>query len=256
MDVPRSADASWSLEGTSAELRSRIGLKVDAAHPDHGLRAQQAVGIPNATSLLCIRQENHGSSAVGWPLELGEVYIRGDDLIASYRPSPDSPFSPQLYWRAHPLSACEGVIESISLLVSFQTHLLDTHPRIEVSSHLDAEELIHLTADHNQVVNSGSLKGDSTIHPTGGISCIVHRPPNEDFSYAEFAAANDFSTLCVCDDDASAPHAWWEMFGEFLEKGVIRKARIHAAFIERATDIQIAAACCETIERSGLPLTT
>jgi hypothetical protein len=46
------------------------------------------------------------------------------------------------------------------------------------------------------------------------------------------------------------------MFSEFLEKGVIRKARVHSAFIERAKDIQIAAACCETIERSALPLTT
>jgi hypothetical protein len=187
---------------------------------------------------------------------LGEVYVRGDDLIASYRPSPDCPFSPQLYWRAHPLNACEGVVESASLLVSFQTHLLDTHPQIGVSSQLESEDLLHLTADSKQVVNAGALDERSVVHPSHGISCVVYRIAGETFSYAEFMAASDYRTLRVQHDLAGAPHACWQMFAEFLEKGVIRKARIYAAFIQRANDIQIAAACCEAIERSALPLTT
>jgi hypothetical protein len=48
----------------------------------------------------------------------------------------------------------------------------------------------------------------------------------------------------------------WRLFGEFLEKGVIRRARLHAAVLPRENDIETAAACCAAIDSLELPLTT
>src|SRR4051794_6716645 len=69
-------------------------------------------------------------TAAAWPLRAADVYIRGDDLVASYEPAADWPFSPQLYWQSGPLRQLDGVCASLSLLVSVQTQLLDTFPRI------------------------------------------------------------------------------------------------------------------------------
>jgi hypothetical protein len=57
-------------------------------------------------------------------------------------------------------------------------------------------------------------------------------------------------------DDQGISTAQWTLFAEFLEKGVIRRARLHSAFLRREHDLDIAAACCVTIERDSLPLTT
>ena len=48
----------------------------------------------------------------------------------------------------------------------------------------------------------------------------------------------------------------WRLFAEFLEKGVIRRARVHGAIVPRKNDIEIAAACCRAIDGLELPLTT
>jgi hypothetical protein len=48
----------------------------------------------------------------------------------------------------------------------------------------------------------------------------------------------------------------WRLFAEFLEKGVIRRARIHGAIVPRDNDVEIAAACCKAIDGLELPLTT
>ena len=48
----------------------------------------------------------------------------------------------------------------------------------------------------------------------------------------------------------------WELFAEFLEKGVIRRARLQSLFVPRENDVQLVAECCQSIEKRPLPLTT
>ena len=43
---------------------------------------------------------------------------------------------------------------------------------------------------------------------------------------------------------------------DFLEKGVIRRARVHAAVLPRENDVELALECCRAIENRPLPLTT
>ncbi len=47
----------------------------------------------------------------------------------------------------------------------------------------------------------------------------------------------------------------WELFAEFLEKGVIRRARLQSLFVPRENDVQLVAECCQAIEHRPLPLT-
>ena len=39
------------------------------------------------------------------------------------------------------------------------------------------------------------------------------------------------------------------MFADFLEKGVIRRARVHAAVLPRENDVELAIECCRAIEQ-------
>jgi hypothetical protein len=74
-------------------------------------------------------------------------------------------------------------------------------------------------------------------------------------SYVEIMPAGDFHALRLRNEGNGAAFEW-RLFDEFLEKGVIRRARVHAAIVPRESDIEIATACCNAIDGLELPLTT
>ena len=43
--------------------------------------------------------------------------------------------------------------------------------------------------------------------------------------------------------------AEWHLFADFLEKGVIRRARVHAALLPRENDFELAVECCRAMEQ-------
>lgn len=246
---------SWALEGTGGTLRgSTLAGSVDVAHPDLGLRDLKLNESHLTAHLLRVQRENDGANA--WPLSVAEAYVRGADLVASYQPSPDWPYSPQIYWRTNTFDSLDGILGSLSLLVSVQTHLLDTHPKIVVISQLAAKEVLHVTADHRQSPEAHTIARDSTLQPATGVFCLLRRLTDFPISYAEFMPASDFQSLRMQSDDAGNSNAQWTLFAEFLEKGVIRRARLHSAFLSRENDLHVAAACCDAIGRDSLPLTT
>ena len=75
-------------------------------------------------------------------------------------------------------------------------------------------------------------------------------------SYAEIVPASDFRELTVQHDKDGTCQARWELIADFLEKGVIRRTRLQAAFLPRERDVQLAAACCRHFAARPLPLTT
>ncbi|MEX0599465.1 MAG: hypothetical protein WD205_02405, partial [Rhodothermales bacterium] len=135
----------------------------------------------------------------------------------------------------------------LSLIVSVQTDLLDSHPQIRVTTRLAADELIEhraLSIEH---------PASSIEHPA---SCLLWRLAGGKLSYAEIVPESDFRQLTVERDADGVASVHWDLFAEFLEKGVIRRARIQGAFLPRQDDIELAAACCRAIDRRALPLTT
>ncbi len=49
--------------------------------------------------------------------------------------------------------------------------------------------------------------------------------------------------------------AKWELFADFLEKGVIRRARVYGVLLPREDDIELALECCAAVQQIPLPLT-
>ena len=254
--------AAWTLTGNVAELRcEKLSARVDAQRPYAGVHNVAIDGGPHPLELLRVyrsdRVNDHiadpswvGDRKSPWPLPLVETYVRGTDLVASYQAEDAWPFFPQLYWRAGSLNAVPGVIGSVSLLVSVQTHLLDTVPQIAVASRMKCEESLYISG-RRAPSPAATIESLSTEDDC----CVVSRMKDLPLSYIEIMPAGDFHAVKPPAEKGDAL-CEWRLFAEFLEKGVIRRARIHAAIVPRERDLEIAAACCEAIDRLELPLTT
>jgi hypothetical protein len=68
--------------------------------------------------------------------------------------------------------------------------------------------------------------------------------------------ASDFRQLSIDCEVNRGCSTNWELFAEFLEKGVIRRTRMQAVFLPRVNDLQIARDCCQMMSIRPLPLTT
>ena len=190
-----------------------------------------------------------------WPAPLAEAYLRGDDLVAAYRQTDNWPFAPQLYWQANLLRGVDGVLASASLLVSLQTSLLDTFSQISVTSQFSRGELFLVSTAAGQNPQVEAIERERRMSPDGGTYCVVSRDPEHPRSYIEIVTGEDFHDATLKFDDRGNV-VEWRLFADFLEKGVIRRARVHSAVLPRENDIECAVACCEASERLQLPLTT
>ncbi len=154
---------------------------------------------------------------------LSECYARDNDLVATYEPSSDFPFRSQIYWSIVEQHDALG----IELAVSVQTDLLDTHPVVEVSGANITDKCDTLTIDDHSLARL-SFAGTATnlvatVHPTDGAGQL-----------------NDGNH--------------WPLFSHFLEKGVIRRARLWAALLPR-DDIVMATELYRHFRDQPLPLT-
>jgi hypothetical protein len=247
---PNSHDAElWKFTHPIAELRGdSLSAKVDVTKPQLGLRSVAVQQHGMSGTLLSLTS---GDTAA-WPAGLAEAYVRGGDLVATYSPGSDWPYAPSIYWR---IESRDVALAAISLLVSIQTDLLDTHPLVRVSSQMPAEEVLQLSESDQGTLTAVAVKGRRTIHPTSSATGIVWRLAGGKTSYAEFAEPNDFRQLVVDHTDGVCRSAW-ELFAEFLEKGVIRRARLHAVFLPRENDVALAAELFRSLGSRPLPLTT
>ena len=247
--------AVWTLRGNAAELScGKLSGRIDSSRPNAGLHDVAIDGARQAADLLRVYRSDVADEK-SWPLPVAESYVRGNDLVASYQATDDWPFSPQLYWRANALRAVDGVLASASLLVSVQTHLLDTVPQIAVASLLPCEEALLVSVSDGAQPNAARIDSSQTIPTTNDDCCVLSRFRDVPLSYVEIMPAGDFHAISLHAEGKAAAFEW-RLFAEFLEKGVIRRARVHAAIVPRENDFEIAAACCKAIDSLELPLTT
>ena len=140
----------------------------------------------------------------------------------------------------------EGVRASLSLLVSVQTHLLDTRPRIGVASqvpssgasaHRDRRGRDKPTLSRSSTMNTIMPIGSRRAACFGDLTgCAV--------SYVEIVCPPAIFVREV----RTTPHGEivrrMASVRRFLEKGVIRRARVHAALLPRENDVELAIECC------------
>ena len=242
----------WQLSGTTADWNSPpLAARVDLLAPGVGLQnlCIDSVPLPGA-SLLCLRTPEQDSAET-----LVDVYVRQDDLVATYAQTAARPVRPQIYWRGLPAAA--GRLGGCELIVSAQTSLLGVDPALSITSLLPTSNVRRLCdeqAAHFEPFNPsvGIVAVDS------GPGAFLIRAPNAAWSYLELIYPSDFARATLAWDAASqrAVRLTSFLFPESLEKGVIRRARIRGLFLPRSGDEAAALAAYREFVDSPLPLTT
>src|SRR5262245_13194470 len=130
---------SWQMEGWGAKLKCGPLAGYAGCTPD-GLNFilqrwddKPAAGI----SVLCSAGPKERSEL----MEVADQYVRGQDLVASYKPTGAQHIAPHIYWRAlfdRSLGAAQ-----IELVLSAQTDLLDSGPSWEIGSFVSGSVLFH-----------------------------------------------------------------------------------------------------------------
>src|SRR5262245_8393400 len=132
----------WELQPPRATLRtSKFTASLDLAQPSAGWLSVQAAGRAIAGKFLGLR---HPRGLFGEQERLTDSYVRGTDLIATYEERPERPLRPQVYWRALQGSEVAGG-QGLEVIVSMQTHLLDSDPGIVCETELASEQMLVLS---------------------------------------------------------------------------------------------------------------
>jgi hypothetical protein len=136
----------------------------------------------------------------------GEQYIRGDSLHVNF---PQAASSYALRLALRPIESAKEFIV-LEVTVSIQTDLLDTHPKIDLDS---------LCNDIDSFVPTDE-SGDDDVEGTGSAPISMAISKNHSTSVLLGPHDSPFTTNHSTDSLLRL-----RLFGDFLEKGVIRKAR-------------------------------
>jgi hypothetical protein len=237
---------SWQLTSATATLESSSWNGVlDLENPQNGFAIESDDGLK--TSLFPIALAPMPAT----PL-LSECYVRQGDLIVVYPPvtrtpsgSQESgrPFSLQLDYRILPieshikstLTTAANPLEKgllVELWISLQTYLLDTHPSVEMDLHLNP------------------TSAPPSTHP---IAILSGTCPPSGLQVTYFVDPHDQRDTKWRHHDV---HHKATFFGHFMEKGVIRRARLRCLVTRKPVCSDFIADQYQQLVESPLPLTT
>jgi hypothetical protein len=253
----------WVLEDQSATLRlGRLRGALDFARPELGLSTLHAGHEALPGRLLQVEFTSSAASqarATFIPTvkrDFTEFYLREGDAVADYPASESFPFRSLVYWRVLP-SAEPPAVAALEAIVSTQTDLLDSHPRISVSTSLPALELWRLTSLEKAEFKQISLTKaqPQQIHYSQGPGCYLWRLSGERWSFAEMLPPSDFHSTDIMSDGGGMFSLSHRLFERSLEKGVILRARVRGVLLERGRDAVCAIQWYRDLLQSELPLT-
>jgi hypothetical protein len=241
----------WHLEPGKARLKlTRVSAEVFPDAPERGLANLQAnnQGLPGLNPLGVDFLESE-------PREPSECYVRGGDLVATYTDRPQAAMRAQIYWRAasHELA---DALAAVELVVSVQTSLLDSCPRVTICSQASAGAVFSLSnAERGEFVPVGQQAETRA----GQLGCFLIRIENSGLSYAQMIHPRDARETTLLSASETGPQSVelrHQLFAERLEKGVILRARALGVLLERANDCAAAAFHYAAFLAEQLPLTT
>lgn len=222
---------SWELNQHQAAYAVN-DWHVDFSPSDPGAGLQVSRGGNSLGKLLSVfPQPAHSRN-------IQEAYVRQDDLIVRYEQDGSDLYTFQLNWRAFDciLSGSLG----IELWISIQTSLLDTHPVVGVKSSSPAAIWETLT-----------LRDLSDIDSELPAAVVARR---EDHTLLIMIQASDAEQVELRRCDSAQEHEL-QMFGHFMEKGVIRRARLCLVAAPNILDDAAVRLVYEQFTASPLPLT-
>ncbi len=232
---------TWKLNKTQAV--ANVGnweATVTPVKPSQGLR----VLVPSSAAwqVLCVAAE----PAHSLPPE--EIYVRETDLISRFDQSPKDQFAFQLNWRLLKEPAPRGF--GVELWVSIQTDLLDSTPVISLTSRSPGE-LAWKRLTHAELVDGASDGQAPSTGPFGPAAFVA----NSDEHTGVWMIEPSDQRQVHCPSSPEDAEQQIQLFGQFMEKGVIRRARLRFCLVPGALqhdDLQqLYAAFCN----SPLPLT-
>src|SRR5687767_3437179 len=127
----------WRMRGNRAELiAGDFTAAVDIERPGRGLHDLFISKARYDSQLLRIGVAASAqlASAFDSTWQTSDVYVRGSDLIATYREPLGQPFNVQIYWRVIECRSAERLV--VETIVSVQTPTWEAYPGIGVHSSL------------------------------------------------------------------------------------------------------------------------
>jgi len=238
----------WTLEKLRGEaVFGEWSGVVDAQRPANGVGEVSHCDVKlSAHRFLQVSAADWEHTDEETPLE---CYSRGADFIATYEQTEARQVRPQVYWS---LEKSDGDVVAIEVVVSAQTSLLDTNPRLAVKSEFAFNDDFAASLFCGKIIDCDS--GDELRAPHAN-SFYLWRFAEGDASYAQMAMPSDYegSSRTVHDHG----ECWEHRLGcDFLEKGVIRRARVLGLFLPQENDIETASATFDLWRKTPPPLTT
>jgi hypothetical protein len=242
----------WQLaDGTASLSLDWLTAQIDVLEPWRGLLSPRWRNAALPT-LFAVLQVDARELIAPNRLPL-EVYIRQQDLIATYAPSEGRNVQTQIYWRASQFDSAA----TVELIISAQTHLLDSRPSLQALSTLPAGAVFYLpqAADRLQELTV-DFQARHEFAPDQCAPLFLFRPHGATYSYAEMVHPTDFAGASLELRGEELLRFSHPLFAERLEKGVIRRARLCGALMPRDVDLDRAMSIYRNFIAEPLPLTT
>ncbi|MHB0957556.1 MAG: hypothetical protein ACYC0X_26045 [Pirellulaceae bacterium] len=228
----------WQIEQSTAHWVShRLRLSVDLTRPTHGFHhiALEATELPDAQVLqISIPGRDPGDTP-----SVEDVYVRGSDAIVTYAAMAHNPVHPQVYWRVVDQPHVSPVI-ILEALVSVQTPLLDSDPRVQLHTTLAGNSWWQCTVEHaaERFHPMGPPQQASvSIAVTAPGIALLARMAELPYSYGHIIHAADLIDAKLTWDPARKTSTLSTLFfGQRLEKGVLRRVRARAILAPRSQD--------------------
>ena len=191
----------WQLQANQTSLeRNYWRLELDPRAPNAGLQVR--FGSTQIGPFLRITPKPTHS------FNIQEAYVRQNDLIVRYEQSDSDLYTVQLNWRVLGCEIANAL--ALELWISVQTSLLDTHPAIDVRSHT-ADALWHSLTLSDLSFDSSDMTAIGLVKKSGVTALVMIEPSDAHQAKRILDRSEDFTL---------------RIFGEFMEKGVIRRARL------------------------------
>ncbi len=235
MANPQTAPSpAWTLDGLVAHDRS---ARLDLESPSLGITLTAACGTDRLLGL-----DLRGSAASGTPLV--DHWIRGDDVVAVYRPFDPRRLEATAMWRAR-----AGVPIAWELVLSAQTALVESDGALAVTCDIlpGAISIGHLIDDR---ITWSPLDTPESCSPDA-TTLLVRRAGDSILMAAQPA---DARRLAVTSEAGRLRITCW-LFSAAIEKGVLHRGRILAA-VGPADTTAWADALITRLATSPAPLTT
>ena len=246
----------WQVEGDWASLSAhRFVARVSPCAPREGLFGVR-FDEREITDARLMQLRNVDASC---EKDTRDLFVRGPDLVVPYSGRATDGLSCQVHWRA--IESREPQAVGVEIVVSVQTNLLDADASIVLGNELPCTEVLHLCEDGTQsrVVTDASQRPSSPdADQISQPGLLLYRLADGAGSCVEMVHPTDFLTGQVVGTGAESGlvRSTFTLFGERLEKGVIRRARARTLFLSAEDDEARAVECYRRFAASPSLLTT